>query len=185
MATSTVSARVWKLMTLVALSGVVVACQQQPAPGNRATEAAAARAAEAAQPKAVSQGQKLVISVDGDKNADSQGSWVHVRVSQAGTNLAPAEGLCSASDCNPGKGFSQTDPGVYVYSFTPVAGPQTLTFLVDKMAAPVLSFSTTGVSGKVKVSWDGQERVYDLYRPQGDGVQHPPIKLDQPLPEAY
>lgn len=162
-----------------------LACQQQPAPENRATEAAAERAAGAVSAQPSDSAEKLVITVDGEKNPASKGSWVHVKVGQAGASLAPTEGLCAEAGCNPGRGFSETDPGVYVYSFTPVAGPKTITFLVNKSAAPFLAFSTTDVSGKVKVTWSGEERVYDLYRPREDTKQRPPIKLDQPLPETY
>lgn len=164
---------------------VLSACQQTPAPPNSASEAAAKREADAAKAKAATGTDKLTISVDGDKNSASKGSWVHVRVIQAGSSVAPSEGACGAPDCNPGKGFSQTDPGVYVYSFTPAVGAKSMSFMLSKDAQPALVFSTTEASGKVKVSWQGTEKVYDLYQPASDTTQHPPIKLDQPLPEAY
>jgi hypothetical protein len=184
-AIATLNYRSARLIASCATFLILSACQQTPAPPNSASEAAAKRAAEAAMAKPATGNDKLTISVDGDKNSLSKGSWVHVRVIQAGNSVAPAEGACVASDCSPGKGFSQTDPGVYVYSFTPAVGAKSISFMLSKDAQPSLVFSTTEASGKVKVSWQGMEKVYDLYQPASDTTQHPPIKLDQPLPETY
>lgn len=163
----------------------LVGCQQQEAPRNRATEVAAGQAAKAAEPVASSGTDRLAITVDGQKNSASGGVWAHVRVVQDGKNIAPSEGVCTDPGCNPGMGWSQTDPGVYVYSFTPAVGAKTLTYTLDKSRSPTLVFSKTDVSGNVVVNWQGIERRYDLFRAKGDDTQPAPIELAQALPEAY
>lgn len=174
----------FRILSLLAILVMLAGCQQQDAPQNQATRVAAEQAAQAASPVASAGADKLTVTVTGDHAGEAKGAWVHVRVVENGKSVAPSEGLCEGQ-CNPGMGWSQTDPGVYVYSFTPAVGPKTLTFMVDKAAKPTLVFSTTEVSGDVKVEWGGVIKTYDLYRPSGDTTEHKPIDLSQSLPEVY
>ena len=153
----------------------LAACNQAERPAE--PTAAAPAPANAVADGAGSGGPLLKVVDLAQPGEGSKGTEVYVRVVQNGQALTPATGAAPA-------GWHAKGDGVYLRVVPAGSAEQEIAWTVPDASKAQLYFSNTAYSGKVKVTWQGVERTYDLYSPEG-AKPRGPVNLSGPLPERY